>query len=158
MDRETSLWRGTPSQLTNFWYFFFSVIGAIIIGNGGVELSSSGKISAYLLILLPSVITFLITFCTSYHLSDKRLKLKKGVLNQKIEATELYRIQDYSIDKPFWLRIFNLGHLILHTSDKTHSIIKLKAINNVEKVSDLIRDYVEEGRRSTQTRDVLISH
>jgi uncharacterized membrane protein YdbT with pleckstrin-like domain len=155
MDRETPLWKGNPSQLTNFWYFVFSIIGATIIGEEDLEFNS--KISAYLLILLPSVVVFLKIFCTSYHLSNKRLKLKKGVINQKIEATELYRIQDYSLNKPLWLRMFNLGHLTLHSSDKTDPTIQLKAIRNVEKVSDLIRYHVEDRRIVTQTRDVIIS-
>ena len=90
-------------------------------------------------------------------LSNKRLKLKTGILNQNIEETELYRIRDYSVDKPLLLRIFNLGNLVLHSSDSTSVSIKLSAIKDVEKIADVIRNSGEEARKSTGTREIDIS-
>lgn len=131
---EKIIWNDTPSQLINlktYILFFWTIIFPII--------------------------SYLSTRFTIYELTNKRLRLKTGVLSQRIEETELYRIRDYSIEKPFLLRIFNLGNLILYSSDATSSVIVLSAIKDVEKISNLIRDNVENVRKATGTREVDIS-
>ena len=41
-----------------------------------------------------------------------------------------------TVNKPFIYRIFNLGNLVLHSSDKTNPIITLKAVRNVEQLKN----------------------
>ena len=86
------LWEDRPSQISNFWTYLL----------------------LFWTIIFP-VIAYLKTRFTKYELSIERLKIKKGILSQNIEETELYRVKDYSIFKPFFLRIFGLGHLVLTT-------------------------------------------
>ena len=127
---EEIVWKSTPSQIVNFFtYLFF-----------------------FWTIIIP-IIAYLKTRFTIYELSSQRLKIKTGILNQTINELELYRVRDYQIHKPFILRIFNLGHLILITSDKTDMTIKLDAIADVENVSNLIRNQVEAARERTKTRE-----
>ena len=76
------------------------------------------------------------------------------MLSQKIQEIELYRVRDYTIDKPFIMRLFGLGNLVLITSDKSSPRVYLKAITNVEKVRDLFRKQVEEARKKTGTKEV----
>ena len=77
------LWEDRPSQISNFWIyllFFWTII--------------------------PPIIVYLNTRFIKYELDSQRLKIKKGVLSQNIEETELYRVKDYSILKPFFLMSF----------------------------------------------------
>ena len=125
------LWKSGPSQISNFWSYlllFWTVIIPIWI--------------------------YLVTRFTKYELNSERLIIKKGILSQNIEETELYRIKDYSIFKPFFLRIFGLGNLVLTSSDKNNKYTNLLAIKDVEKIKDLIRDHVEKSRKKTGTKEV----
>ena len=125
------LWEDRPSQISNFWtyiLFFWTIIFPVI--------------------------AYLNTRFTKYELNSERLKIKKGILSQNIEETELYRIKDYSIFKPFFLRLFGLGHLVLTTSDKNDNYVQLLAIKDVEKVKDIIREHVEKSRKRTGTKEV----
>ena len=125
------VWKSTPSQLVNFFtylLFFWTII-------------------------IP-LIAYLKTRFTIYEVTSQRLKIKTGVLNQTINELELYRVRDYQVQKPFFLRIFNLGHLVLITSDKSNDTIQLNAIKDVEKISDLIRNQVESAREKTKTREI----
>ena len=97
---------------------------------------------------------YLKTRFTSYEMDSERFRIKKGILNQNIEETELYRIKDYSIFKPFFLRIFGLGHLVLTTSDKNNKYVRILAIKEVEKLKDMIRNEVEKRRKATGTKEV----
>ena len=125
------LWEDRPSQISNFWIyllFFWTII--------------------------PPIFVYLNTRFIKYELDSQRLKIKKGILSQNIEETELYRVKDYSILKPFFLRLFGLGHLVLTTSDKNNKYVRLVAIKDTEKVKDIIRNHVEKARKRTGTKEV----
>ena len=126
-----TLWKDSPSQISNFWtyvLFFWTII-------------------------LP-IMAYLKTRFTSYEMDSERFRIKKGILNQNIEETELYRIKDYSIFKPFFLTIFGLGHLILTTSDKNNKYVRILAVKEVESLKDIIRNQVEKRRKATGTKEV----
>ena len=125
------VWNGSPSQLTNiktYILFFWTIILPLIV--------------------------YLRTRFTIYELTEERFREKTGILSQKIEELELYRVRDYTIEKPFIMRLFGLGNLILVTSDKTNPKIYLYAIRNVESVRDLFRKNVEATRKQTGTKEV----
>ena len=104
--------------------------------------------------LLIPIIIYLKTRFTVYEVTDQRIKLKTGILNQEIDECELYRVRDYKVVKPFFQRIFGLGNIELVTSDRSNSNINLNGIKNPENLYDLIRDNVEKIRRKTGTREL----
>jgi|TARA_B100000123_G_scaffold148131_1_gene109523 uncharacterized membrane protein YdbT with pleckstrin-like domain len=104
--------------------------------------------------LFVPIIIYLKTRFTVYEVTDQRIKLKTGILNQEIDECELYRVRDYKIVKPFFQRIFGLGKIELVTSDRSNSSINLNGIKNPENLYDLIRDNVEKIRRKTGTREI----
>ena len=104
--------------------------------------------------LLIPVIIYLKTRFTVYEVTDQRIKLKTGILNQEIDECELYRVRDYKIVKPFFQRIFGLGKIELVTSDRSNSNINLNGIKDPENLYNLIRDNVEKIRRKTGTREL----
>ena len=104
--------------------------------------------------LFVPIIIYLKTRFTVYEVTDQRIKLKTGILNQEIDECELYRIRDYKIVKPFFQRIFGLGKIELVTSDRSNSIINLKGIKDPENLYNLIRDNVEKIRQKTGTREI----
>ena len=73
------------------------------------------------------LIIYLKTRFTVYEVTNQRIKLKTGILNQEIDECELYRIRDYKIVKPFFQRIFGLGNIELITSDRSNFRINLNA-------------------------------
>ena len=129
-----TLWKDSPSQISNFWtYVLF-----------------------WWTIILP-IIAYLKTRFTSYEMDSERFRIKKGILNQNIEETELYRIKDYSIFKPFFLRIFGLGHLVLTTSDKNNKYVRILAIKEVEKLKDMIRNEVEKEEKRLELKKSILN-
>ena len=104
--------------------------------------------------LFVPIIIYLKTRFTVYEVTNQRIKLKTGILNQEIDECELYRVRDYKIVKPFFQRIFGLGKIELVTSDRSNSSINLNGIKNPENLYDLIRDNVEKIRRKTGTREI----
>ena len=104
--------------------------------------------------LIVPIIIYLKTRFTVYEVTDQRIKLKTGILNQEIDECELYRVRDYKVIKPFFQRIFGLGRIELVTSDRSNSNINLNGIKDPENLYNLIRDNVEKIRRKTGTREL----
>ena len=104
--------------------------------------------------LLIPIIIYLKTRFTVYEVTDQRIKLKTGILNQEIDECELYRVRDYKVVKPFFQRIFGLGKIELVTSDRSNSNINLNGIKDPENLYNLIRDNVEKIRRKPGTREI----
>ena len=100
------------------------------------------------------LIIYLKTRFTVYEVTNQRIKLKTGILNQEIDECELYRVRDYKVVKPFFQRIFGLGKIELVTSDRSNSNINLNGIKDPENLYNLIRDNVEKTRRKTGTREL----
>ena len=131
---ENIVWQGRSSQISNIPYFIlFSWT-----------------------VLLP-IVRYLKTRFVHYSVSTERLIVKEGIFSQSINEIELYRVRDYSIFKPFFLRIFGLGHLEIISSDRTNPTLRLKAIKEPENVMKVLRDHVERARKATQTREVDFS-
>jgi uncharacterized membrane protein YdbT with pleckstrin-like domain len=131
MEEEEKIWIGRPSQLINLFTYLL----------------------LFWTIIFP-LIAYLKTRFTIYELTRTRLRLKTGIFSQQIEDTELYRVRDYSIDKPFWFRIFGLGHIKILTSDKSNPEINLYAVSKIENTAELIRHNVEIARKKSGTREI----
>ncbi|ESK57520.1 PH domain-containing protein [Acinetobacter tjernbergiae] len=124
-------WEGTPSQVSNFVYFF--VCGILFF-----------LIIPLLLILW----RWLQTKCTKYELTSERLIMSHGVLNKTTDQLELYRVRDYRHEQPFFLRIFGLSNIVLISNDKTDKILNLIAIRDGGDLLTKIRTNVEGLRKS----------
>ena len=131
MEEEEKIWIGRPSQLINLFTYLL----------------------LFWTIIFP-LIAYLKTRFTIYELTKTRLRLKTGIFSQQIEDTELYRVRDYSIDKPFWFRIFGLGHIKILTSDKSNPEITLYAVSKIENTAELVRQNVEVARKKSGTREI----
>jgi uncharacterized membrane protein YdbT with pleckstrin-like domain len=139
MENKSLIWEARPSQLINLPSFILWSWTIII-----------------------PLIQYIKTRFTIYQLFPQTIVLKTGILSQKIDNIELYRVRDYSIEKPFLLRIFGLGNIILITSDKSKGNVACKgqkniilnAIQDPENVYNQLRTLVESSRKRTGTREV----
>ena len=81
---------------------------------------------------------------TKYYLSTDRLFMQKGLLNMRMEEVLLYRISDISVCVSLFQRIFNVGTIIIHSSDKSMPHLELKNVKNPLVVKEDIHKHVEE--------------
>lgn len=139
MAEEKKVWSGTPSQVIN--------LGTFIL---------CGLFFWLLFPLFIALWKWLEVKNVKYELTNQRLRTRYGVLNKKADELELYRVRDYKLEQPFFLRLFSLGNVILITSDKSTPVVVIKAIPNGEELREKIRRYVEECRTRKGVREVDI--
>jgi uncharacterized membrane protein YdbT with pleckstrin-like domain len=96
---------------------------------------------------------FLIIRTTTYTISNGRLICSYGILSKSVDELELYRVKDYRMTQSFFQRMFNVGMVVLITSDKTDPTIVLGALKDPTGTMDLLRSLVEALRDEKKVRE-----
>jgi uncharacterized membrane protein YdbT with pleckstrin-like domain len=155
---ETLIWKGTPSQWTNFGTHFFCLLLA------------AGVVAAFLLVTprqplilgglaIPVVwmlTRWIATRTQRYEITSERIRVSTGLFSRLTTELELYRVRDYTIEEPFWLRLVGCGNVILQTSDRTNPRLVIHAVPRVVALKDQIRTHTERMRQLRGVRDLDI--
>jgi uncharacterized membrane protein YdbT with pleckstrin-like domain len=167
---EQIIWKGTPSNISNIFKYFY--LNALLISFLFVTFFLSHPVISQVKDLIPNNYFFpavlsiaslpilimlkilLTTKTTNYEITSDRLKVSEGILSRTHDEIELYRVKDYSIEQTFIQRIFSLGTISLDTSDTSHPKVFLHAIKNPLSVRDKIRNLVEELRSQKGVREI----
>ncbi len=96
---------------------------------------------------------------TRYFLSEDRLFCETGLLNLKADEVLLYRVQDLELTMTLGQRIFGVGTVCVHSSDKSIPHLDLKNVKNPRQVKELIHQNVERAKERRRMRTTeLLSH
>lgn len=155
---ETILWRGTSSQWTNFGAFLFCLFLAAGVVAGYVIVTPRQPLILLGLIIpvIWALSRFIGTSCHRYEITSERIKLTSGLLSRQSSELELYRVRDYTVVEPFWLRIVGCGNIILTTADRTTPQVVLRAVPSAASLKDQIRTHTERMRQRRGVRDLEI--
>ena len=93
---------------------------------------------------------------TRYMLGEDRLFLEKGLLNLKADEVLLYRVQDLELTITLGQRIFGVGTVCVHSSDKSIPHLDLKNVKHPREVKELIHRTVEAAKEKRRMRSMEI--
>lgn len=89
---------------------------------------------------------------TKYSLSEDRLFRETGFLNLNEEEVLLYRVRDVSLSRSLWQRIFGVGTITVHSSDKTSPTLEIINVKASKSVKELIFTTVERAKEMRRMR------
>jgi uncharacterized membrane protein YdbT with pleckstrin-like domain len=127
---------------------------ATLASHDGEEVLFEGRAA-----LVPNVTTLLAAILTlglwllvrwfqtmgrTYRITSRRIVVESGVLSKKLEQIDLYRVADYTVERPFGQRIMGTGNLLLKTFDKT-----TPELNVLDIKTDVVKLY-ESVRAATE--------
>jgi uncharacterized membrane protein YdbT with pleckstrin-like domain len=156
---ETLLWRGTPSQWTNFLTYFFCLLLAAGVGAAYFFMPPPPQPLILLGLIVPAIWAlgrWIATRCQRYEVTSERVKVTTGLLSRHTQELELYRVRDYSIIEPFWLRVVGCGNVVLETSDSTNPRFVLHAVPHAATLKDQIRTHTEKMRQRRGVRSLEV--
>jgi uncharacterized membrane protein YdbT with pleckstrin-like domain len=93
------------------------------------------------------LILWLMRRWTRYRITDQRIEVQTGVFDRRRETIELFRVQDFEIREPLFLRLRGAGSLVVRSMDPAEGEIELDAVPDVQHV------YEELRRTSMDERD-----
>ena len=95
------------------------------------------------------------TLGKTYRITNRRIVVETGVLSKKLEQIDLYRVADYTVERPFSQRIMGTGNLLLKTFDKTTPELHVLAIKtDVVKLYEAVRAATEADKARRGVRMV----
>lgn len=89
---------------------------------------------------------------TQYSLSEDRIFLQTGFLNLEEEEILLYRVRDLSVKRSLGQRIFGVGSVLVHSSDKSTPHLVMKNVKHPGKVKEQIHQQVEKMKVERRMR------
>ena len=89
---------------------------------------------------------------TRYALSEDRLFLSVGLFDIKDDEVLLYRVRDLDLRRSLGQRIFGVGTVCVHSSDKTTPILQLENVKDPKAVKELIYRQVEAAKEKRRMR------
>ena len=154
MTEEKSLWKGSPSQWLNLGPFTAALVMAAAIVVGGLFFPL-----AFIALILPAVYLvwrFLVVRTQVFELTNERLVITRGVINQQIDEIELYRVKDSLMVRPWWMRMTGLASIVLDTSDRGTPVFTIPAVSGGVELRELLRKHVEIQRDRKRVREMDI--
>ncbi len=151
MTDENSLWKGSPSQWLNLGPMCLALVMVAGICVGGMFFPP-----AWIALVLPLIylIWKLLTVRSQvFELTSERLRVTKGIINQKIDEIELYRVKDALMERPWWMRLTGLASIVLETSDRSIPSLVIPAIHGGVELRELLRTHVELQRDRKRVRE-----
>ena len=64
----------------------------------------------------------------------------------------MYRVRDVSLSRSLWQRIFRVGTITVHSSDKTSPTLAIINVKNSKSVKELIFTNVERAKETHRMR------
>ncbi len=92
---------------------------------------------------------FIRVFSTRYRLTTQRLFIERGILSQTVDQTELVRVDDVRVHKPFLDRLFGVGSVGVVSTDATDREIAVEGIAGPDRVAELIRTRMRTLRQKS---------
>jgi uncharacterized membrane protein YdbT with pleckstrin-like domain len=156
--QETLVWRGTPSQWTNFGAYFFCLIltAGVVVAYYFVQPPQPLILLGLIVPFLWAVSRWIATRCQRYEVTSERVKITTGLLSRRTSEIELYRVRDYSIVEPFWLRLVGCGNVVLVTADSSSPSFILRAVPHAATLKDQIRTHTERMRQRRGVRSLEV--
>ncbi len=83
---------------------------------------------------------------TKYRLTKDRLYIDTGFFTSKEDEVRLYRVLDLSLKRTLGQKLFGLGSIEVHSSDRTLKCFEIKNIKQSKDVKKALSDAVETER------------
>ncbi len=88
-----------------------------------------------------------------YRITTRRIVVETGVLSKRMEQIDLYRVNDYTVDRPFLQRLLGTGNHLLKTVDKTTPELRITEIKtDVVALYEQLRQATEKDRAARGVR------
>jgi len=81
---------------------------------------------------------------THYRITNQRVVIESGVLSKRMDQIDVYRINDYVVERPFGQRLLGTGNLVLSAMDRSTPDVRLRFLK-----TDVLGLY-EQLRKATE--------
>ncbi len=90
-----------------------------------------------------------------YKITTERVVIETGLLSKKMNQIDIYRINDYVVERPFGQRLMGTGNIVVSAMDATDATLKLGGLKtDVKELYERLRTATENEKRRRGVRMV----
>ncbi len=90
---------------------------------------------------------------TRYKVTTQRVVVETGLLSKRMDQIDIYRINDFVVERPFGQRLAGTGNLILTAMDRSTPDVRLEGLaTDVVALYERLRTATEEAKRARGVR------
>jgi len=164
-EEEQIIWRGSPSQIVNVFPIIFGILAFIALlvvimyaweqfGLANYQYATSIASLVLVLPLLYILQKWLAVKYEIHEVTNKRIKIRKSIVNSGMRPAEMFRVKDVEPDIPWYLGMFGLGTVVIYTSDMSDPVIKIRAIKGAQELNDTIEKIAIMERRAQGVTEI----
>ena len=92
---------------------------------------------------------------TVYSIKEECITIDKGFFNKIEDDCYMYKVQDVTLKRTLFERMFGLGTVVCYTGDTTDKVLVVEHIKNSKEVKEFILEKSEIARRKRRTLNTL---
>lgn len=92
---------------------------------------------------------------TRYTINEEDIEIETGFFSREENDCYMYKVQDVTLKRSLFERMFKLGTVVCHTGDVTHKCLELKHIKRSKEIKDFISKASEDARLKRRTINTL---
>jgi uncharacterized membrane protein YdbT with pleckstrin-like domain len=157
-DLEEDIWEGTYSPKDMYGWWIAAGIGSVAAVVLAIVLAIYGAMPGWgwgvlvgLILLTWAWLTFSLYWArwgAYYKLTSQRLIHRAGVIKQRTDRIEVIDMDDITYEQSIVQRMFDVGDVIIVSSDRTDPELRLRGISNCQEVAKLM----DAARRRERVR------
>jgi uncharacterized membrane protein YdbT with pleckstrin-like domain len=148
---EHVLYQGRPAWRALLSFYVSSIVGAIVVGAILFLAVSAvvGVVAFVAIVALVLVVGYLRRLFTKYLITNRRLRITRGIVRRKVQETRLERVQNVNYDQSVMDRLLRVGTVDFDTAGSDDSEFRFDWVNRPDAV---VRAVDEAMSRSEQPR------
>jgi uncharacterized membrane protein YdbT with pleckstrin-like domain len=133
---ETIIYEGHPSWRSILGFYLKGLVIALVAGAIAYALDGIGLAIgvAVLVVALVLVTGFIRRFATTYTITDKRLRIKRGIIARHVQQTEIDRVQNVNTNQSVLERMLQVGTVDFDTAGTDDADFKFAGVEDPEEV------------------------
>jgi uncharacterized membrane protein YdbT with pleckstrin-like domain len=115
---ETVIYEGRPSWRSIIGFYLMGIVIVAVAAAIGLFASGAGIAAAAggVVLVIVLLVGWLRRLATHYYITDRRLRIRRGILSKHVEEARVERLQDYSTRQSFLERMLGIGTLDFDTA------------------------------------------
>lgn len=138
---EQVIYEGRPSWRSILSFYISGILGVAAVAAIAYFAADTGTalIAGAVALVLLVIVGYVKRLSTRYSITDRRLRIQRGILSRHIEEARVERLQNYSIRQSFVDRILRVGTIDFDTaSGQQGDLFQFRGIANPGHVAQLV--------------------
>jgi hypothetical protein len=118
-----------------------SAVEKILFSGRPAALFSIGRwVLAVITLGIAGLCYWIASLSTRFEVTTQRIRIERGVFSKSLQDTELYRIDDISLEQPLGMRMVGHAIMILRSTDRSTPEIRLYGVPGLAPLAEKLRD------------------